>query len=101
MNFLRTIAVLLPLASAVPVAYAQARQPDPVVATHVGHLASSDDLLAGPPAREALHRIPWAATASTDSDLAPEAPQAEFVFAAEVPLQAGMFDSPTVWEDEP
>lgn len=101
MNLLRAITVLLPFAVAVPVGYAQTRETSIAVTTHVGAMTSTDDLLADPPASEALPRVPWAATASTASDPALPTPRAEFVFADEVPLQAGMFDSPTVWEDEP
>lgn len=101
MKLLRAIPLLLPLALAVPVAYAQTHEANPALTTRVGYIASSADLLANPPAREALPRVPWAAAASNDSDQTVSTPQVEFVFADEVPLQAGMFDSPTAWEDEP
>ena len=101
MNLLRAITLLLPLALAAPVAYAQTNVANPALTTHAGHITSSDDLLADPPAGEALSRVPWAAAVPAVSDQIDATPQAEFVFADEVPLQAGMFDSPTVWEDEP
>lgn len=101
MNLLRAITVLFPLALAAPGAYAQTNVANPALTTHVGHIASSDDLLADRPAPKALPRIPWAAAAPAVSDQTDATPQAEFVFADEVPLQAGMFDSPTAWEDEP
>lgn len=101
MSLLRAVTVLFPLALAVPVAYAQTDMANPALTAHAGHIESSDDLLADPQARGALSRVPWATTASAGSDLISAAPQAQFVFADEAPLQAGMFDSPTAWEDEP
>lgn len=101
MNLLRAITLLLPLALAVPVAYAQTNVANPALTTHAGHIASSGDLLADTPGGEPLPRVPWAAAAPAVSDQIDATPQVEFVFADDVPLQAGMFDSATVWEDEP
>ena len=101
MNLLRTLTALLPLAFAVPASYAQTHETNLAPTTHVEHLTSSDDLIAVPSTLQALPRAPWATTAPAVSDLTVAPPQARFVFADEVPLQAGMFDSATAWEDEP
>ncbi len=101
MNLLRTFIALLPAVLAVPVAGAQTGSANPAATVHVEAMASSDELLADPPGREALSRVPWAAHAPTVYGPASASTQTDFVFIDEVPLQAGMFDQPTAWEDEP
>ncbi len=101
MNLLPTLGVLLTLALSVPAAYARAPATPPGPTAQDGHIASSDDLLAVPAGKQSFRRAPWTVAAPGVSEPTGATPQADFVFADEVPLQAGMFDSPTAWEDEP
>lgn len=98
MNKLTISAALLICAVILPAAYAQQSVRE-----------RADDLLpasSGVPAP--VNRAPWIVADPANSPIDPaarrtsvNAPQVDLKFADEVPLQPGMFDSATAWEDEP